>query len=184
MQIYRVNTTATGLQGGDWLSTLWFDTAGGTAAQAHAAAVAFWTALAPQVHNLTQMVVTSEVFIVETTTDSIVSVVNVPQAVIAGTNGGTPNPAATQGLLRLLTGAYVGGRQLRGRLYIWGTTTGQMLNGGTTIGYRGALESAANALIGNLSSDWVVYSRKNGTAVRIQSVSAWAEWSVQRSRRD
>lgn len=183
-EMYRVNTVATGLSGGQLLSTHFFDASGGTAAQAKNAVNNFWIALRPVIASTVQMTVQGEVFQVEATTGDVVGVTTNASNTNSGTASGSPLPPANQGLLRNFTGAYVGGRQIRGRTYIWGTTDTAKIDGGTTAAYRTATQDAGNALIADATSIWVVWSRKNGVFAPVNGVSTWAEFGVQRSRRD
>lgn len=182
--MWRVRTSATGIQGGSWLSTMYFNAAGGTAAQAHAAVVTFWTSMKPYVSSNVQMVVEGDVFTVDSATDNVVAVTAVTPVVILGTSSSTPTAAATQPLAQLLTGVYVGGRQIRGRLFLWGATVAAVLNAGTATVYKTAVDAILATLVATPNADWVVYSRKNGVFSAVSSAVVWQELAVLRSRRD
>lgn len=182
--MYRVRTSATGIQGGNWVSTMYFNSAAGTPAQAHAAVVAFWTAVKTQVSTNVQMVTEGDVFTIDSATGNTLAVTAVAPVATLGTAAGTPIAAASQGLVRLLTGVYVGGRQIRGRLFVWGPITSALLNGGSSVAYRAAIDAACATLVATANADWVVYSRKNGVFSTITSAVTWTDLGVMRSRRD
>lgn len=92
-------------------------------------------------------------------------------------------PWATQGLLRLQTGFYTAGRQLRGRLFIPGFTEDES-PGGTVSGTIAAgVTAAGNALVTE-AVGWAVWSRTHGVQAPISVTSMWDLWAVLRSRRE
>lgn len=182
--MHRVQTIATGLQGGEWLSTMYFSTSGGSAAAAKSAVTAFWTACAPVISSNVSMVVQADVFDIDPADGAILGVEVTTQTTVLGTESASPLAGATQGLLRLFTGAYLGGRQVRGRTYIWGPTVDQLASGGTSGTYRSTVNAAAATLIADAGSQLVVWSRKNEVAVPVSNGVMWTEFAVQRSRRD
>jgi hypothetical protein len=112
-----------------------------------------------------------------------------------GTNGATQLPFTTQGLIRLRTGVFVNGRELKGRLFIPGPSQTSNANGAPTSTYVSTLNSAATNLMGATGPDWAVYSRpfegsvrdpnpRLGQAASLSSATCWSKWAVLRSRRD
>nr|CRY97451.1 hypothetical protein [uncultured prokaryote] len=182
--MYRVRTAATGIGGGRWLSTQYFDESGGEPADAHAAVVAFWTALAEVIHTQVSMFVESEVAIVDETNGQTTGIVTVPSTAFSGEDNTSPSSLATQGLIQWITGTFAGGRQIRGRTFVWGVTQDQLLDGRPRTSYRDVLGAAADALVADMDSIAVVWSRTLGTVAVAQTGTGWTEFAVQRSRRD
>lgn len=109
---------------------------------------------------------------------------------VTGTAVGTALPLQTQGLLRLQTSTVVGGRRLRGRLFIPAPEEGDNDTAGVPdSGYVTALNTAGATLLaaGATASDPVIWHRPTGgaggTDAPITAVSASSAWSVLRSRR-
>lgn len=99
---------------------------------------------------------------------------------------GTTVPAASQGLVRLLTSDYIGSRRVKGKIFIPGIAvsniTGDGLVGSTA---QGAMEAAAQGLIGGGVQIWSRPTPERiGTVHDVASVDAWDQWAVLRSRRD
>jgi hypothetical protein len=107
-----------------------------------------------------------------------------------GADSGDALPRQTQALLRLATSSVVGGRRLRGRLFIPGmvetsnTSTGQVV--GTTVS---TLTTAGSTILaaGATASAPVIWHRPEagagGVSALITGVSCATTWSVLRSRR-
>lgn len=182
--VYRVRVAAQGIGGGRWVSNLHFLESAGSAAQAHAAVVAFYTALKVRMSSTVQMTVEGDVALIDTASGLITGVTAVPAVNLVGASGGSPAALATQGLIRFTTGAYIGGRQIRGRLFVWGITQADESNGGVNPAAVLAWEAAGNTLLSDANADLVVYSKKNGTQATAVAVSAWSSFAVLRSRRD
>jgi hypothetical protein len=104
-----------------------------------------------------------------------------------GTVSGDPMPWANQGLLRLLTDTYVSGRRLRGRFFVPAQVEANSTLGVPIGAYVTGLNAIAQTLIDDsntASSEWCVWSRKNGVAAPITAPDTWGQWAVLRSRRD
>jgi len=126
--------------------------------------------------------VQTDVGTVNAATGGLVGMTTVTGA--SGTGGGSGDvlPGFTQGLLRLFTGAFSGGRQVRGRLFIPGQIEGTN-NGQPSGSVMGNWSGAGTTLVSDANSIWCVYSRVHGDAFDITSVSSWGEWASLRSRR-
>lgn len=182
--MYRIRTGMTGSQGGQLLSTQFFNVIGGlTAADAVADLHTFWTTVAGQIANDLTLQIEQEVAEVDIATGEVTGIVPVSSASISG--GDTRNALswATQGLLRLRTGTYVGGREVRGRVFIPAPTDGNNSNGQPATGYQTAINAALATLLGSSTSELMVYSRKHRDAVPVLSGTVWNQWAVLRSRR-
>lgn len=182
--MYRITTVTTGYAGAPYYSNHFFDIAPGTPAQAHAAVTTFWLEAASAISSGSTMTVQSDVPTIDTTDGHIVSVASVPPQVVPGQLApGTPLPASQQLLVQLRTGVYLGGRQLRGRLFIMGQTVAGMANGRPAAATITDLNAAAATLVANANAQWVVWSKLGGVAHPITSATTWNEYAVLRSRR-
>lgn len=177
----------TGVAGAPFYSNLFFNEAATPDPTTLVSEVAaFWQATADYSALGMSGTVEGAIPTIDPATGDIVSVENVAQDTFTGGRAGNLLPPATQGLLRLLTGTYEAGRQVRGRVFIpaLSVEAGTAVPGSGTIN---AWNNAAAALIADALDagyEWVVWSRKNGVQRTITSVAAWQEYSVLRSRRD
>lgn len=122
--------------------------------------------------------------LIDSTNGEILGSDTVSQAPVSMTNTSDMLPRSTQVLVRLLTGTYANGRQIRGRFYI--PYVGANLN---TDGKLDPLTaSQVNAfvfpLIAGSNGGWVVWSRSTGGVASVGAVDTWSEFAVLRSRRD
>jgi hypothetical protein len=111
-------------------------------------------------------------------------------ASVTGTEAGDPLPAQTQGLVRLATSTVVGGRRLRGRIFVPGPAEARNDSSGLPNStYTSGLTSGFAAMLtaGATASSPVIWHRPTagagGTHGLITGVSAAPTWSVLRSRR-
>lgn len=183
--MYRVRTQITGGQGGPYLSTMYFNVIGGlTAANANAAIGAFWLAVKGKVASGMVMATEAEVATIDIGTGEVTGLTPVTPVSNTGTAAGDTLPPASQGLLRFRTGTFVGGREIRGRLFIPGACEVDSTSGVPVAGYLTTLNSAASALIADANSELVIYSKAHRELGTVLSGSAWSQWAVLRSRRD
>jgi len=182
--VYRVRTQITGGPGGPYLSTLYFNVVGGlTAANANAATGAFWTALKARMTTAMSYATEAEVAEVDIATGQVTGIVAVTPQTGTGTLAGDMLPSSTQGLIRWRTGTFVNGREVRGRTFIPGPVEVDSAVGVPVAGYLSIVNAAASALIADVNSDLMVYSKRNRDAVPALSGSCWSQWAVLRSRR-
>lgn len=184
--MYRVNTVFSGpLVAGGGISRFYFDEAGGTPAQAHAAAVNFWNAVDEVMSTQVAFTVEAEVELVDASTGAITGIESTDPYSASGTGSGDPLPPATQGLVRWRTGAFVNGREVRGRTFLPGML--ESLNDSAGRPNSGALtviNNAAGNLIGDADSELVIFSRTRALQATVVSGQAWSQWAQLRSRRD
>lgn len=109
---------------------------------------------------------------------------------VVGTNANDQLPAQTQGLVRLSTASVVGGRRVRGRIFLPGPCeTGNTSGGVPTSTYVSDWNTAAALLLagGSTASDVVIWHRPQGGAGGaspvVTGVGTASTWSVLRSRR-
>jgi hypothetical protein len=103
-------------------------------------------------------------------------------AAVVGSASADNLPAATQLLVQLRTGVFFGGRELRGRMFIPGGTTGGSADGKPTSSFRTFVGGAAQSLADD--TDQVVYSPTKHQFADVSTTPVWTEWAVLRSRRD
>jgi hypothetical protein len=181
----RVRVTWTGVAGTPYYSNF-FSLAGAVAPSvAHAAVAAMLTTLKPLYVTALSALVEGDVAIIDGPTNQTIGVATVAPATIPGSGGASLAPPATQGLVRLLTSSFSGGRQVRGRFSMPGLSSGAITAAGTpTAGYVAGLNAAWATYLTALGPAACVFSRKNGTFVPITAASTWTQFSVLRSRRD
>ena len=183
--IYRVRTAITGGPGGDGLSTMWFDATGGLTAQNAANAVrTFWSSMANRTSNNLTYTVEPAVYTVDDATGLATGVTSTTTTAVPGTDANDEESWATQGLLEMRTGHFIGGREVRGRIFIPGPTSVSGSGGNPVAAYQTQLSAAGAALIADANSIWLAYSRKNATSVSVTVANSWTKWAVLRSRRD
>lgn len=181
--MYRVRTVISlPASAGQGLATHWFKASGGTAQQAVTAVGNFWFAALANASSECTTLTEGEVGIVNSTSGQLVGLTSATPVASGGGGTGDPLPAQTQGLLRLFTGAFSGGRQVRGRLFIPGQVE-SVNNGFPSSGVTENWRAAGAALIADTNTLWGVYSRAHGDIFDITSVSSSTSWAVLRSRR-
>lgn len=189
MTIARVRTVLSGVPGTPYYSNLYFQ---GVVTQPQAQdcldnVAAFFNSLESTIISTCTWLTEGDVALIDEATGTLTGNLSGTGGSGVGTVSGDPMPWSNQGLLRLLTDTYVGGRRLRGRFFnpaqveansTLGVPIGAYITGLNTIGQTLITDSATS------SSEWVVWSRKNGVAAEVSSVSTWGQWAVLRSRRD
>lgn len=182
----RVRVNLAGDTVGPGLSTYYFDgTTQGIADDAAAAVASFWTAIAAYHPSYGTWALDTTVAVMSAVTGELQETLTVAPASGTGSDGSAQIATAAQGLIRLRTASVIGGRQIRGRIFIPGATETYNDTGGVpTTGYKTALNNAATTLMNDAGNTWVVWSRTNGTVGTISGVDTWNKWAIMRSRRD
>lgn len=187
MPVVRIEANITGIGGGPGYSRLHFDVAdpspGSTDMDfAEAGARGMWLELANFISNSVTISFPPEALIIDPSTGNATGVTTVD---IADVVGGSPDdalPWATQGLVRLRTGVYTGGREARGRTFIAGLTEAASDQGRPTSAFTGLTSAVADAVTQGGFSGLCVISK--GVAVPVSTATIWGEWATLRSRRD
>lgn len=183
--VFRVRTDITGGSGGAELGTLFFQDNGVLTAQnAATAAYTFWNSIKAYIHPSVSLQVEPLVTSVDVVTNQPVGGTSTTTSAVVGTGSTDPLPWATQGVLQLQTGVYIGGRELRGRLFLPGPGEGDNTLGVPVAGYKTAINTAAATLIADPNSELVIYSRTKHTFNRVNSGVVWNKWGYLSSRRD
>jgi len=184
--VLRVTTQWSGPAGGPFYTTLHFDGVDQTAAEdAASAAVAFWNGMQAAITSTVSRQVLPEVKQIDPVSGDATAVYNTAGGdLTAGGATGAPLPWTTQGLIRLRTGQFVSGREVRGRIFVPGFTEDANDAGRPNSSARGVFNSAVSSLISDPDSILVVYSPSHGLFRVVNAGNAWTEWAVLRSRRD
>ena len=182
----RIRTVFTGVAGTPWYSNLYYTGAGAALnpANAHALVAAFWNAYKPNVTSAVTYTVQGEIPIIDDVSGNITSTVTVAAVTAPCTGAGDSLPFATQGLVRLLTSSFINGRRVRGRLFLPAPLESLSTSAVPTGALITAVNTTATTMMGSPGQQLNVWSRKNGVAVAVTSVSMWNQWAVMRSRRD
>ena len=183
--MFRVKTSLVGGPGGDQLTTMFFRDDGVLTAQHAADAVRlFWNQVQPDISSAYTAHILSEVDRVDVATGQPTDAVNTTTLPVVMGDAGDPLPWQTQGLVEYTTGIYLAGRQVRGKTFIPGPTETRNTAGVPVASYITDGNSAISTLVGDVLSDFGVYSRKHRAFVTVTGGSTWPKWSVLRSRRD
>jgi hypothetical protein len=170
------------VQGAPWLNTLYFGTAG-TAANAVAAVGAFWGAVDAFIANDISWATLPDVD--EIGVDgSLTGIDSVTPATGTGTDTAEMLPFASQVSIRWRTGAVIGGRELKGKTYIPGLCTASLDDGLLDSGAQAAIQTAADNLIGDVNSSFVIWSRVHAQQLLVAAATVDSDFAVLRSRRD
>lgn len=181
-QIYRITTEMTGMPGGPYYNqTYWDDPSLINAQSAVASLQEFWDGMDSAISSQLTITVPGEVDVVESTTGQTVASEAVTGFTLPGGNANEALPLTTQLLLRLRTGVFVGGREIRGRMFIPGCTEENNTGGRPSAALVTLANNAASSLVNGIMA---VYSPTRRVYEDVTSATAWNEWAVLRSRRD
>jgi hypothetical protein len=181
----RAEVTWTGLQGAPYFTALNFIATGQTGADAVGVAVSdFLGSIDNSLSSSLSYSLSSEVTQYNDTTGEPVAVFAIDP--FTGTCGDATEvlPPVDQGLARLLTGSYVGGRQIRGRIFIPGLTQASNDGGRLISTWRTAISDAIALMVDQPDASLAVWSPTHGTTTAVQAVSVWENFASLRSRRD
>lgn len=185
MAMYRIRTVFTGVLGTPYYSNLYFALEGGTHVQARQAATNFWFAMSEDFVNDLLFTVEPDVAVLDEATGDVIQVLvdNAPKGRF-GQSAATALPPATQILVRLRSGVFNSGREIRGRIFIPGVTVSQSNDGRVQGGTIVDVQAAIDAMIADQNAQLVVWAKTRGTYAVVNSATVWTEFAVLRSRRD
>lgn len=186
MAVNRVQVTwSGGAAAGGGLSTFYFNSTVGTAAQQVAAVNAFLTATDDRRTTALGWTILGDVATLNVGTGDLEAMTATTSTTGTGTAAGDALPPIAQGLLRLLTSQIVGGRLLRGRLFLPGAVEGDNAStGGTSATFKSDYDAAAATLIAAANAEWSVWSQTHGVLANVDSANTWSKFASLRSRRD
>jgi len=189
-ELYRVRVGWTGGSGTPWLSTHYFLESAGTAQQAATAVGVFWGAVDALINSGHDWATEPDVSTIESTTGALTGVVQTTSQTGTGGSAVERLPQATQGLLQLRTGAVIGDRELRGRIFIPGLTQDSNDAGDVIAATITAVNAAAVTLMTSANADLHIWKRpsssggSDGSNAQVVGASMWTKFAVMRSRRD
>lgn len=178
----RVRTLFTGI-GGSMVNTLHFTGSTQTEADNAAAAVStFWLANRPLMSDDITFSLDTEVL--ELGDDGVLTgVFSVAASTAPGQATGDIIPML-QGLAKFRTGAFLGGVEIRGRMFVPGVTETHNLATGQPSGtYISDLLADLNALVADANSELRVWSRTKQASAPVTSVNIAQSWARLDSRR-
>ena len=182
-QILRVRTVFNGVQGAPYYSNLYFDATAETGVTVTNAVTQFWQDIKAVICNDLTWEVEGDVAVIDDVTGEINDITAGTPSSSVGTDSADMAPLTTQGLIRARTGTFVGGREIRGRIFVPCPSEGSNLQGAPTSTYTADLTGAAGALR-DAAVGWVIWSRAKGQSAPVVTVSTWGQWASLRSRRD
>lgn len=184
VSLIRVRTDWTLSATNPGITNLYFPQGLTTPDAAAAAVGAFWTVLNDAISNTVSWATRADLEVIDAATGELTDVLTgVDTFGGTGTLTGQPLPPATQGLIHWSTNAIEGGRRVVGRTFIPGATENLNDTGVPNSDYLDIAGAAAAALIDGGSTNFTIWSRKNGVGVLAVSGTPWTEWAVQRKRR-
>jgi hypothetical protein len=190
--LFRIQTTWSGVPGDTALSTHYFGTGFYVADGAASSVVTFWTALDEHINENVSWAVLGDVAVIDEVTGIIDHWETAATADSgAGTNNGDPLPWANQGLIHWATGEVVNGHQVTGRTFVPGLCEGDSTNGLMTSGLASAIDAIAEAMISDSGSELRIWSRpapdattpRVGSSHLVRSAAVNSKWAVLRGRR-
>lgn len=195
--ILRTAATLTGAAySSPGISILWWapQTAGGSTADATDCLARFrasWNSFVAFMNNTVTLTFDPICLAVEATTGVLTSsFVGTTPANVTGTGAGDALPRQTQGLCRFGTSAVIGGRRLRGRLFLPNPNEADNTSVGVpSASYVSAVATSFGSLLtaGATTSMPVVWHRPKagagGASSLVTSIGGAPSWSVLRSRR-
>lgn len=186
--MYRVTTQFLGIPGTPAYNQLNFLGSGvqAEASACHAAVTALWNAIDALIATPATCTVLGDVAEVDEATGQVTAVYPVAPTNNSFAGPGDMQPYVCQGLVRLRTGSYLNGREIRGRVFIPGTMDTSDLDGTPNPAYTGALTTAFNNLVTDSTTAGIplgVWSPTRGVIARVTGANAWNQWAVLRSRR-
>jgi hypothetical protein len=187
--LWRVTTVFTGLPGLPGTNTLHANTTEQSASDFKTLVGEFWHTILTNDDSgssgmASPLVATTlgQFDVIDSDTGQVTGTANAGDDVINNGNGTSEVlPYATQGLIRLVTTLFIGGRQLRGRIHIPGLTEDHSTNGVPNSSTLGVWNAAATTLS---ESSLAVYSPSKHQWADGGSGGAWNKFAVLRSRRD
>lgn len=187
---YRVRTVFSGVPGTPWLSTMYFEEVGGTAQQAATAVGTFWGAVDALMSSTVSWTTEADVSTINDATGELTDITVTTPVTGAGAQAVTLGPIVAQALVRWRTGAFINGRNLRGRTFVPGLIESQSDAGRPDASVQATINTAAAALIADANSVLNIWHRPNppgsatGAGEAVLSGLCWNQWASLRSRRD
>lgn len=174
----------TGVPGTPWYSNFYFNNGVGSPTTMRNDVGNMLTSLAQLVTTPIVMTVDPEVPLIDSANGEILGVDIVPDLSVDALDTGEAVPYAVQGLCRLRTDAFIGGRRLQGRFNVPGLNLGFIQDGIMDPSAQDGLEAAVSPLAATAASEWIIWSKKTGAIAPVANVSVWNQFAMLTSRRD
>lgn len=183
----RTTTRWIGVQGSPYYTTLHFG--GNTSGEAQAAANAVRALLFELQNRLwgaMEGTVLPDVPSIDPATGQIIENFVTTTTPVNFAGAGEVLPFASQALVRLRTGDFIAGKELRGRVFIPGIQEADCVAGELNPTAVTALQTAFNNLLtaGGPAGSLVVWSPTHGQASVVSVAQPWNQFATLRSRRD
>jgi hypothetical protein len=177
--------SGTGVVGGGVNRLYWGGTSGSDAEAAAFAVNEFWDALNGAMTNEVTFTIQNVANVIDPATGDILAAIGpiTTYDAIQGTDGTHTLPLASQGLIHLHTGVYLGGREVRGRIFLPCFGEDQSEAGKPNAGALGTMQAAFDAMM-EATIGLKVWSRTHGSEHAVIAGNVSTKWAVLRSRRD
>lgn len=181
----RIRSVLTGVPGAPRYSNLYFNGGVGSESDYHDAVVALWTAAGGRVQGGATVTIEGLWAHIDAASGAITGTGNVGDDTLVTSGAGGELPLATCGLAQFHTGVYVGGREVRGRMFLPWPDNNSNAGGIPSSTYKDDWTNAFTILddISHANGAFCVWSRKNGVAPLVTSTTVWNEYAVLRSQR-
>lgn len=182
----RVRTVFTGPQGAPWVSTIHGnpgDTVAGAQNLVNAIGT-FWGAVDAVMHTSVLWSTEAEVEDINVVTGDTEAVFTTTPATGAGATVTELLPRIAQAVVRFRTGVFVLGKEIRGRIFVPGLTELANTAGALTPATQSTIQSAAAALVADVTAQVGVWSKTHGQFQIPTSTSVWSQFAYLGSRRD
>ncbi len=180
----RVRTVFSGAGGTPYLNTTYWEGESQAEADSAVSAIAdFWGVIDGSMDSELTWSTDPEVAQVNPGTGQTEAVYSVTPESGGGATLDDALPFTTQALVRLRTGFFVNGRELRGRIFVPGLTDLSLNDGVLASTTRDIIQGAAETLIAQEVPAMVIWSKTHSAMATISATSVWAEFAVLRSRR-
>lgn len=177
----------------------------GGAAFVRSALDAFWTACMPVVDTGFTFTLDPVLYVMDPATGAVSGTLPVATFTKTGSDSAGRAPNQLQYVIQFKTGAYIGGRNLRGRVYVPGVSEFGISGGGLHASAVTALQGAGDGLVSAASAQFGIWSRpqearqlfdsrtgqlkksypaRAGQLADAETASVWNKFGTLRSRRD
>lgn len=184
--IQRVRSIITGVAGSPRYSNLYFQGPDSPDEDLVDAVESMWDAAKARIDDSLTITILGAVTVLDSATGDVIAVGGFSDRTVTSTGTGGALPFATCGLARFRTGEYVGGREIRGRMYLPYPPMADMSGGKPTSSYiddwQGAFETMNS--LDEANGAWCVWSRKHGQNALVKNFDVWNNFAVLRSQRD
>jgi hypothetical protein len=184
--VARIRTLFTGVAGSPAYSNLFFDASTVDAGTYQTAVLEAWDSNSSVFQSALTITMVNPIPIINVATGQVVDVAVGDGGDTQGTDSNDALPPTNCALVRMHTGIFVAGREIRGRCFVPYFTEANSTGGKPTSAFVAGWNTVFNNLQGTSGANgaMVVYSRAHARAEYITSFDTWTQWGSVRSRRD